>query len=331
MAEVTLKKLAAMLNLSIATVSRALKNHPDISDATKNKVKELAEVLEYEPNTYAVNLRTNHSREFGLIVPAISNDFYQSFISSMEEEARLSGYSLIILLSLDDPLIELQNLKRCKQSRMAGIFVSITSKTTNVSSFLKLDEEQHIPVIFFDLVPPFEACNKVCVDDAAAASIAAETLILRKKVRILAGFGNKQLSITQKRLVAFKDTFVKFSSDALIHYHHSNSSREAFTWFMETLNTPDRPDAIFCMSDDILIGAMKAIQTLHLRLPDDLGLIAISDGVVPHFYYPEITYIETSGYKLAKMAFSRMLACIAGSTYVRELKIEATLVEGGSI
>lgn len=331
MADVTLKKLAAMLNLSIATVSRALKNHPDISEDTKKKVKELAGVLEYEPNTYAVNLRTNHSREFGLIVPAISNDFYQSFISSMEEEARLSGYSLIILLSLDDPLIELQNLKRCKQNRMAGIFVSITSKTTNISSFLKIDEEQHIPVIFFDLVPPFEACNKVCVDDTAAASIAAETLILRKKNNILAVFGNKQLSITQKRLQAFKETFIKFSSDAVVQYYHANSTNEAFIWFIEQLKHTGKADAIFCMSDDILIGAMKAVQTLRLQLPEDIGLIAISDGVVPQFYHPQITYIETSGYKLAKMAFSRMLACLAGSTYVRELKIEAVLVEGGSI
>ena len=124
-----------MLNLSISTVSRALKNHPDISVDTKIKVKELAAIVDYEPNTYAINLRTNSSKEFGVIIPAISNDFYQSFISSLEEEARLYGNTLIIMQSGEDPVIELENLKRCKQNRMAGVFVSITTKTVDILNF----------------------------------------------------------------------------------------------------------------------------------------------------------------------------------------------------
>ena len=118
----TLKKISTQLNLSISTVSRALKNHPDISENTKRKVKELAALMEYEPNTYAVNLRTNVSRIFGLIVPVISNLFYESFISAVEEDARKLGYSLMILQSGNDSMIEIENLKLCKQTRVAGIF-----------------------------------------------------------------------------------------------------------------------------------------------------------------------------------------------------------------
>jgi len=319
-----------MLNLSISTVSRALKNHPDISESTRLKVKELAQVLDYEPNTYAINLRTNISKEFGVILPAISNDFYQSFITSMETEARQYGYSLIIMQSGDDPIIELENLKRCKQNRMAGIFVSISSKTTDITNFLKLDD-QHIPVIFFDKVPAFEACNKVCVDDSVAASLAAEALILKKKTRILSIFGNSQMSITQKRLTGFKNTFTKYRTDTVLDICHANSTKEAIELVKQVLKTDEKPDAIFCMSDEILIGAMKTIQLLGLHLPNDIGIIAISDGFIPTFYHPQITYVETSGLKLAKMAFSRMLACVAGSSYVQELKIEPILVEGGSL
>ena len=184
MSEVTLKKIAEVLDLSVSTISRALKDHPDISKETKRKVNELAALLEYEPNTYAISLRTNNSREFGIIVPSIANDFYQSFISSLGEEARLNGYSLIILQSENDPIIELENLKKCKLNRMAGIFVSITFNTTQIDDFLKLSE-QRVPVIFFDKVPAFEGCNKVCVDDSMAATLAAETLILKKKKKIL--------------------------------------------------------------------------------------------------------------------------------------------------
>jgi len=330
MSEVTLKKLAEMLNLSISTVSRALKNHADISDETKIKVKELAAVLDYEPNTYAINLRTNLSKELGIIIPAISNDFYQSFISSLEEEARIYGYSLIIMQSGDDPILEMGNLKRCKQSRMAGIFVSITTRTIDISNFLKL-VEQHVPVIFFDKVPTYEACNKVCVDDIAAAGMAAEALILKKKKKILSIFGNPHMSITQKRRKAFTETFKKYGSDAILDIHTTFSTNEAYELVKNFLTTYGTVDAIFCMSDEILIGAMKAIQTLKLRLPEDIGIIAISEGLVPTFYSPEITYVETSGFKLAKMAFSRMLACVAGSSYVQELKIESVLIEGGSL
>jgi len=166
--------------MSISTVSRALKNHPDISADTKKKVMELAAMMEYEPNTLAINLRSQKSNVFGLIVPVISNNFYPSFISSLEELSRKSGYALITLQSGDDPLIELENIKRCRLNRMAGVFVAISPHTKNIEPFLKLMEAE-IPVIFFDKVPDYEACNKVCLADEDAARIAAEELITYNK------------------------------------------------------------------------------------------------------------------------------------------------------
>lgn len=328
--EVTLKKLADMLHLSISTVSRALKDHQDISQETRVKVKELAEVLEYEPNTYAINLRTNNSKEFGIIIPSISNYFYHSFISSVEEEARHHGYSVIILASNDDPVIEQENLKKCKQNRVSGVFVSITSQTENIGHFLKL-EDQHIPVIFFDKVPADETCNKVCVADGLAASMAAEALLLKKKKLVLSIFGNKNMSITKRRVKSYQDTFKKYDSETQLWIHHACSSEEATSITEEAFSKNIQPDAVFCMSDEILAGTMKAAQKLRLKIPDKVGIIAISDGYLPKLYYPEITYTETSGHKLGKMAFSRMIACIASSTPAQELQIDSKLIEGGSL
>ena len=96
---ITLKKLSQLLNISISTASRALKDHPDIADGTKQKVKELAEMLEYEPNPYAIQLSTSQSNVFGLIVPEVSNLFYTSFIDAVEDESRKNGYTLIIVKS----------------------------------------------------------------------------------------------------------------------------------------------------------------------------------------------------------------------------------------
>ena len=123
----TLKKISAQLNLSISTVSRALKNHPDISENTKRKVKELALLMEYEPNSYAVNLRTNKSRVLGLIVPVIANMFYDSVIAAVEQDARKQGYTVIILQSGNDPLQESENLKICKLNRVDGVLISLVS------------------------------------------------------------------------------------------------------------------------------------------------------------------------------------------------------------
>jgi len=319
-----------MLNLSISTVSRALKDHPDISESTKQKIRELAGVLEYEPNTYAINLRTNDSREFGVIVPSVSNYFYQSFISSLEEEARLYGYSLLILQSGDDPLIEQENLRKCRQNRVAGVFVSITSTTANYEAFMKLGEKD-IPVVFFDKVPSYEACNKVCVGDTSAANLAAEALIARKKKRVLAVFGDIGMSITQKRIEAFTESFKSNNSDTVLQIEYAKSFSEAARTIETAFAQTQKPDAVFCMSDEILTGVMKSVQKLQLKVPDDLGIIAISDGFIPQLYYPEITYTETSGFKLAKLAFTRMLTCLSGNPFVQELRLDSILINGGSL
>ncbi|MEI6950548.1 LacI family DNA-binding transcriptional regulator [Paraflavisolibacter sp. H34] len=326
---ITLKKIAETLNLSISTVSRALKDHPDISAETKAKVHDLAGMLEYDPNPYAINLRTSNSKEFAVIVPAISNFFYHSFLTALEEEATRYGYAILIYRSNDDPGLEAEILKRCRQKRVSGIFVSITARTEEVGPFLKL-EEQGIPLIFFDKVPRYEACNQVCVADTAAAVLAAEALVRRRKTRILSLFGNAHMSITQQRLKAYTGIFQQAGAGALI-VEHADSSLEAEQRTLRAFSGAERPDAVFCMSDEILVGVMKAVQKLRLSYPQQAGVVAISDGFIPQLYYPEISYAETSGFKLGKLAFSRMLSCLAGSTFVQHLTIDSVFIDGGSL
>jgi LacI family transcriptional regulator len=328
--KITLKKISENLNISISTVSRALKNHPDIAESTKQKVRELATLLDYEPNTYAINLRTNTSNVFGLIVPVISNFFYHSFISAIEEETRKLGYSLIILQSGEDPSIELENLKILRLNRVAGIFVSITANTRNTDSFLKL-EEIGIPIIFFDKVPDFEAVNKVCVADVEAATMSADTIIKANKKNVLAILGNAELSITKKRRKAFQERFEAMAAETQLVLASAHSFEEALLQTQLAFKEENKPDAIFCMSDEILTGVMKAVQSLKLQVPKEVSIIAISNGFIPKLYDPEITYIETSGYDLGKLAFSRMADHINGRTFVQNLTLPCRLVPGKSI
>ncbi len=325
MTNTTLKKISEMLGLSISTISRALKNHPDISEKTKQRVNELATALDYEPNSNAIQLRTSKSNLFGLIVPTVSNFFYDSFIASVEEESRKNNYSLMILQSGDDPAIEMQNLKLCRQNRVSGVFTCLSSQKINLDVFNKF-KDLDIPVIFFDIVPDAQGLNKVCVADVLSATIAANTINEKKKKKVWAIFGKPNLSITKRRLEAFKNNI---DEKIVTTYLHANSTLEAEQFTSEAI--AKHADTIFCMSDEILVGAMKAIQKAKLKIPDDIAVIAISNGFIPKLYYPEITYVETSGYKLGKLAFISMMACIAGSTFTQELTIESMLVEGGSI
>ncbi len=327
----TLKNISRILNISISTVSRALKNHPDISELTKKKVQEAATMLDYEPNTFAISLRTDKSNLIGLIVPFISNYFYQSFIAAVEEEAKKNNYSLLILQSADDPETELANLKICRLNRVAAVFICISPGTTDISAFIKLSQSG-TPVVFFDKVPVYEACDKVCVADEEAAIMAAELIINKNKKKVLGIFGNPALSITQKRLYAFREIFRKNNCADTLQIIHALSAEEARLEVMRICKLKNRPDVIFSMSDEILFGVIKAIQILKIKMPDEISLITISnDGFIPKLFEPEITYVETSGHDLGKLAFKRMKDYLAGKTFIQEVLLQPKLVPGKSI
>lgn len=325
----TLKVLSETLGISVSTVSRALKNHPDISEKTKQRVKELAEALEYEPNNYAVQLRTKKSTIIGILVPYIDNFFYDTFIASVEEEARNNGYSVLIMQSRDSVVLENDNLNLFRKMRVSGLFASISIETESMTLFNKLRDAE-IPVIFIDRVPEEPGYKKVCQPDEAAARIAAETIIKRGKKNVLALFGHPHLSITKKREQAFTSAFNKVSSSAKIRIEYPENvvnSRQAVL----DIYPREKPDVIFCMGDLILMGVMQAIHTLKLQVPEDIAIISISNGFIPTLFSPCITYVETSGYKLGKLAFDQMLKSLQQKTISEEVFVDALLVEGGSI
>jgi LacI family transcriptional regulator len=264
------------------------------------------------------------------MVPSLDNFFYDSFTVAVEEEARSKGYSVMIMQSGESKDIETANLKLLKNNRIAGVFVSITGETEDLNPFLKLQEKK-VPVIFFDRVPDFEQCNKICLADRAAATMAADALIDKQKKHVLALFGHPKLTISQKRYAAFNETFKSRSPATQIDNHFPLTIAEAKSFTLEALENKKKPDAIFCMGDLILIGVMHAVHEKGLRVPEDVAIISISNGLIPTLYNPHVTFVETSGYKLGKLAFKRMIDCLSGSTFMQELTVDSILVEGGSL
>ena len=335
----TLKKIAEALNISVSTVSRALSGHPDIASATKKKVIELSKLLDYEPNQFAVQLKTNNSKIWGIIVPELSNYFYDSFLSAIEEEARILGYSVIVMQSGDDPSIELSNLQFLKKNRVAGLFVSISSGTKEVDAFKRL-MAANIPVVFFDRVPVEEDCDKVCFDDVQVAEMIARLIIAKQKKHVLAIlWASRLVSTTRKREQAFRAYMQQYGPDISVQFSFQNELEkktdhilaEARQITRSALMGNNRPDTIFCSGDLTLIGVMEAIQEMELKTPDTIAVISLSNGFIPKLYYPKITHVETSGYKLGKLAYSRIMDYEKGNTQPRELFVESVLVEGQSI
>lgn len=329
MANATLKKIAQVLDISISTVSRALKNHPDISQSTKQKVMELAETLEYEPNAVAVNLRSKNTKVFGILIPSITNNFYDSFIAAVEEEVKQSGYSLMILQSADNPETEIENLKIYRQNRVSGVFVCLSKETTNLDAFHKM-KDAGIPVVFFDKVPDDDSYNRVCLADKEAAVMAAEALLKKNKKNILGIFGDTNMSITKRRLKAFQEA-LPADKKIKLSIEYADTSGEAETISNSYFQLKKQPDAVFCMSDEILIGVMKSVQKLKIEVPQHTGVISLSDGFFPKLYYPEITFVETSGYQLGKLACERMMQCVKGKEEAKEIFVNSRFVEGGSL
>lgn len=326
----TLKKLSQTLGLSISTISRALKDHPDISEATKKKVKDLADVMEYEPNSYAVQLRTRKSNVIGVLIPTINNFFYDSFIGAVEEEARRHGYSLLIMQSGERVAIETANLQFFRKNMVMGLFVALSVETEDLAPFKKM-EELEIPVVFVDRVPEEQGYYTVCLADEVAARMAAEAIIEKKKKNVLALFGHPHLSISRIRKASFINAFKARAPKTKIQVLYTENSEPSRQATISALQSSKPPDVIFCMGDLILIGVMKAIHEMKLRVPDDVAVIGISNGFIPNMYSPVVSYVETSGSKLGQLAFAQMLARLRSENVPENVCVESVLIKGGSL
>lgn len=326
----TLKKLAQTLGFSISTISRALKDHPDISEPTRKRAKALAAEMEYEPNSYAVQLRTRQSYVLGILVPTIENFFYDSFIAAIEDEARKYGYSVLIMQSRDNATIETSNLQLFRKNMIMGLFAALSLATEDLSLFRKL-EELEIPVIFADRVPDEKGFYSACFTDDEAAIMAVDAIIAKKKKNVLALFDHPHLSITRHRKEAFVNAMKSKSPRTKLRVDFTESLEPSRAVAISALASSKPPDVIFCMNDLIMIGVMQAVHALKLRVPQDIAIITISNGFIPYMYNPPVTYIETSGSKLGKLAFTQMLARLRSESIAENVFVESVLVKGGSL
>lgn len=311
MKRITIKDLADLLQISTSTVSRALSNHPDISDAVKKRVKEAAETFNYIPNDFAINFRKKSSKVIGLIIPKMSMFFIPSIIEGISAKFNKEGYQFFILSSEESLEIEKENLQTCANSRVDGVLISLTSKTQDFAHFKKLDD-LGIPVVLFDKSLSEQKYDQVVFNNEKDAEECAKKLVHYQCKNILAIFGDKDLEITEKRKKSFENYLNNYSE---INYKSIFcDSAEMVKEKLEIILEYEKFDGIFAMSDETLAGLNYALKIRGLSAKP-YKIIAISEGIFPKYLNPHYEFIKNDGIKMGMMAASILLEKIKNSDY----------------
>ena len=311
MKRITIKDLADLLQISTSTVSRALSNHPDISDAVKKRVKEAAETFNYIPNDFAINFRKKYTKVIGLIIPKMSMFFIPSIIEGISAKFNKEGYKFFILSSEESLEIEKENLQTCANSRVDGVLISLTSKTQDFAHFKKLDD-LGIPVVLFDKSLSEQKYDQVVFNNEKDAEECAKKLVHYQCKNILAIFGDKDLEITEKRRKSFENYLNNYSE---INYKSIFcDSAEMVKEKLEIILEYEKFDGIFAMSDETLAGLNYALKIRGLSAKP-YKIIAISEGIFPKYLNPHYEFIKNDGIKMGMMAASILLEKIKNSDY----------------
>jgi DNA-binding LacI/PurR family transcriptional regulator len=305
--QVTIKDIAKVLGISISTVSRALKNHPDISEATCIQVKELARKLNYEPNALALSLRKNKTFTIGVIIPEIVHHFFSSVISGIEDYAYDKGYNVMVSQSNESYEREVINAQALLANRVDGVLISLAKTTIEFDHFRNF-LNQGIPMVFFDRVCSEIITDRVITNDEGGAFAATEHLI-NVGCRKIAHFAAPQnLLIGQGRLTgyirALKSNQIPYNPNLVLHCDTREMVYEKLPGFLQ--NNPD-VDGIYAVNDSTAIATIQLIQKLGKKIPDDIAVVGFGDGPMALIVSPELTTIEQKGYEIGREAITLLI------------------------
>lgn len=316
--EVTIYDLARKLNISIATVSRALKDDPVVSKKTKKKIADLAEEMGYRSNHFARNLRNQRTNTIGVIVPRLNSYFMSTVIAGIESVANKEGYNLIISQSSESFEKEMASAKTMFNNRVDGLLVSLaydTEDLTHFDSFFK----RKIPLIFFDRVVEHENCTNILIDNRKAAYEATSHLIKQGCKKIVHITATPKRNVYVDRLQGYKqalaDNDISFQDDYVII---SNLSQEAGVVAADQiLKMNPLPDAVFVANDNCAVGCMLAIKQAGIKIPQDMAFVGFNNDPVSKVIEPNLTTINYPGYEMGEVAARNLINHLSGKATIR--------------
>lgn len=305
MGNVTLRMLARELQLSTATVSKALTNSHEISEKTRQRVLNLAKELNYTPNPYASGLRNKKSKTIAVILPEVADSYFAQVIDGIESVAQEKGYHILIRLTHESCFKEQAIVKDLRGGRVDGILISVSSETRD-SSHLKELQEKGIPLVFFDRVCEDIDTAKVVTDDFESAYKATEHLLAGGCRRIAMLFISPDLSISHHRMEGYKKAMADHQrpwreSDMVACTHNETVNHEILTG---VFSGPDAPDGVIATVGKLVFSVYLACHALQLHIPGQVKVIGFSNLPSAMLLNPSLTTVTQPAFEMGKAAAS---------------------------
>ena len=313
----SLKDIARELNVSIATVSRALRSSPEIGKEMQTRVKELAKKLNYRPNPFAQGLRKDAPKMIGVVVPNLVTHYYAAVLDGIEDEARRAGYSVISANSHEHFEDEAQAVDNFVSLHVEGIIACLAQTTTDYSHYEEI-ADMGIPLVFFGRTCLSDRFSSVTANGDEAAQMATQHLIDTGSRRIAFLGGPNHLDMVRRRkhgyLEALRDN--RLTIDRSLVICGKIDYREALATTERLLKSAHRPDAIVAFNDIICFAAFTAIKNSGLRIPEDVALIGFTDDQHAAYVTPRMSAIVDQSHLMGVRACQLLLKNINGDTKV---------------
>ena len=303
----TLKEIAAQLGISITTVSKSLKGYSDVSEKTKKAVIELAQKLNYTPNSFAVNLRTKESKTIGLIIPALVHDFFSNVIRGILEEAEKRDYLVIILQSNEKLAFEKKQIDLLLNKRVDGILMSLTNETGDFEH-LKSIIANRTPLVLFDKIAKLVNCSKVTINDKKAAYDAVCYLIKRgyKKIAHFRGSYLPQNAID--RFLGYKkaleDNGIPYNSSLDFVCDNNTDFDDGYENAKKVIDEHPEIDAIFAVTDLVAIGIIKYFNETGISIPQQIAVLGFSNWFMSSVISPKLSTIDQPAFEIGRRSAS---------------------------
>ena len=315
--KVSIYDIARVLNISGSTVSRALQDHPAISTEMKALVKKTAKEMNYKPNTMAVNLKRGKCNTIGVIVPNINRNFFASAIEGIEEEVNKMGYDVLICHSQDQYEKEKKVIGSLSQGKVDGVIASIAAGTRDYAHFNSL-EEYGIPLVLFDRVAEGINAGTVTVDDYRGAYRVVKHLCAQGKRRIFHYAGFQHVSVWRNRYKGYVDALKEYGIEPEKEWVFvGNITREeGEATARKILRMKNRPDALFCTSDFVALGAMLEFLKNGVRIPEEMAICGFANEPFDELLRPSLSSVDQFSKKMGQQAARMLLDRLNGESWV---------------
>ena len=309
MKNLTLKDIATALNISVTTVSKALKNYPDVSVKTKDRVKAYAEKVNFTPNSFAAYLRTHESKTVGIVIPRLNHFFFSSILRGIISEAEKHEYMTFILCSDESYELEKTQIQRLLNKNVDGIFLSIADKTYDLTHIQNI-MERDTNLVIFDKYSKLTPCSSVVINDRKAAYTAVEHLIKKGKKRIAHFRGPLLPQNSIDRFLGYRQALeengLEFDKD-LVFICDGINDTEGYDHMQHILDQKIDVDAVFAMADLPAIGAIKCLLENKVQIPEEVAVMGFSNWLISSLITPSLSTIDQPGELMGRKAFQVFL------------------------